>query len=169
MSEKIYPNITAVDEHDEVIGYYQLPEALLLFLIRRISGVLLFNEHGQILLQRRSMTVLSPNCLDFSAAGHVNEGHDYLASAESELFEELGLGDVLLNSVCAPFMIPGYYIGLYSVTVPSATSFTLSADEVSEVLWVSIEELDKMVKINPHEFTEPFVATWLLVRDKIAV
>lgn len=169
MTEKTYPNITAVNEYDEVIGYYQLPDALALFLIRRISAIFILNEHGQILLQRRSAQVLAPNCLDFSAAGHVNEGDDYLATAQKELFEELGLSDMSLKSACDPFMTPGYYIGLYTVTVPSATSFTLCADEVAEVVWVSLEELDQMVQKNPQEFTQPFVASWLLVRDKIAV
>lgn len=169
MSQKTYPNITAVNEHDQVIGYYQLPEALLLGLIRRISGVLVFDEEGRVLLQRRSAQVLSPLCLDFSAAGHVNEGHDYVASAESELFEELGLENIPLRSVCDPFMIPGYYVGLFTTTVPNTTPLALSEDEVAEVLWVSLGELDEMVANNPQEFTGPFVATWLLVRDKIAL
>ena len=89
MTDTVYPNITTVNERDEVVGYFQLFDALEKGLIRRVSCIFVLDEENRVLIQRRSATVLSPNLLDFSAAGHVNEGDDYFAAANAELFEEL--------------------------------------------------------------------------------
>ena len=105
MSERTYPNITAVNDADEVLGYFQLFDVLgRPGFNRRISAVFLVTSNNEVLIQRRSATLgLSPNKLDFSAAGHVNEGDDYLTSAQAELREELGVDGVQLELIIEPF------------------------------------------------------------------
>jgi isopentenyl-diphosphate Delta-isomerase len=167
MSDKVYPKITAVDENDELIGYYQLFDAIALGLRRRVAYVVVLDAKGNILIQRRSAHVLSPNLLDFSAAGHVNEGQDYFTAAQAEVNEELGLQNVLVEPVLPPFETPGFYNALFKVVVPHDCTFTIDPEEVAKVFWVSYEELVEMIARHPQQFTEPFLAIWPHVCDKI--
>jgi isopentenyldiphosphate isomerase len=169
MTEQTYPNITAVNEHDEVVGYLQLFDAIAQGLLRRVSCIFVLDEHGRILIQRRSLTVLHPNLLDFSAAGHVNEGDDYLTAAASELYEELAVKDVVLTLLTAPFPTPSFYNAIYKTVVPKDTEFKINEDEVLKIFWVSLSELEEMIARHPQQFTEPFLAVWPHVRDKIIV
>lgn len=167
MTEKIYPNITAVNENDEVIGYFQLFDAIAKGLTRRIVAIFVLDEEGRLLIQRRAANVLSPNLLDFSAAGHVNEGDDYYRSAQAELFEELGIKEVTLESVLPPFQTPGYFNGVFKTVIGKETRVTANLEEVAKVFWVSLPELEEMIARHPQQFTEPFLAVWSYVRDKI--
>lgn len=163
----MYPNITAVNDKDEVVGYFQLFDAIGQGLRRRISAVFILNSAGHILIQRRSALVLSPNLLDFSAAGHVNEGDDYLSSARSELIEELGIKNVDMELVTEPFKILDMYVSVFKAVAPDDTVISISPEEVSGVHWVSLEELNELIQRHPSQFSEPFLASWPHVCDKI--
>jgi isopentenyldiphosphate isomerase len=167
MSEQTYPNITAVNEHDEVVGYFQLFDAIAQGLIRRVACIFVTDEDDRILIQRRSATVLSPNLLEYSAAGHVNEGHDYLTSAQSELFEELNIKDVELVLIVPPFLTPGYFNGIFKTVISADTVININPEEVASVFWVSFSELEEMIARHPKQFSDPFLAAWPHVRDKI--
>ena len=82
-----------VDESDKIIGYrtrydcHHNKE-----LIHRTIGVVVFNDQGQPLLQKRSKNKdLYPGLYTISASGHVNKGETYLQTAKRELLEELGI------------------------------------------------------------------------------
>ncbi len=164
---KVYPKITVVDDSDTVIGCMQLPEALAKGLNRRISAVVIINEAGRILLQKRASGILSPNTFDFSAGGHVNEGDDYLSAAYTELSEELGIKDAVLELVTPPFRILDMFISVYKAFVLNDISIIVDPEEVSGVLWVSFEELNSMITSDPAQFAKPFIESWPYVRDKI--
>jgi isopentenyldiphosphate isomerase len=167
MSDKVYPNITAVTDEDELIGYFPLFTAIAQGLRRRISAVFVLNTAGHILIQRRAALVLSPNLLDFSAAGHVNEGDDYLSSATSELSEELDITGVTLELVVPAFKALDMYIAVYKTVAPDDTVIRINPEEVAGVHWVSLEELHELIRLHPSQFAEPFLATWPHVCDKI--
>jgi isopentenyldiphosphate isomerase len=167
MPEKVYPNITAVNDRDEVVGYYQLPDVLAQGLLRRISAVFIFNEVGRVLMQRRSALVLSPNLLDFSAAGHVDEGDTYLSAATREVQEELGLSEVEVQLVTPAFRIMDMFTSVYKVVIPTNSPVILNPEEVTSFYWVSVEELETMIDRHPSQFAEPFLAAWPFVCDKI--
>lgn len=169
MPEKVYPNITAVNDKDEVIGYYQLPDVFANSFIRRVSAVFIFNEVGRVLIQRRSALVLSPNALDFSAAGHVDEGDTYLSAARREVHEELGLSDVDVHLVTPPFKILDMFISVFKAVIATNTPVILNSEEVTSFYWVSIEELEAMIDRHPSQFSESFLAAWPHVCDKIKV
>lgn len=169
MSDKVYPNITAVNDEDEVVGYFQLFDAMAQGFRRRISAVFILNTAGHILIQRRSAQVLSPNLLDFSAAGHVNEGDDYLSSARNELVEELGIKNVDMELVTEPFKILDMYVSVFKAVAPDNTVISISPEEVAGVHWVSLEELNELIQRHPSQFSEPFLASWPHVCDKITV
>ncbi len=92
------PKIAIVNDEDQIIGSAEKSDARKQGQIHRIVRVLLYGGKGDILLQKRHPKAQdSPNCWDFSAAGHVDEGEDYKTAANRELEEELGLSNVPLQ------------------------------------------------------------------------
>src|SRR5678815_1541150 len=58
----------------------------------RAVHVLVFDQHGRVFLQKRSMTKdTSPGLWDSSCSGHLDAGEDYDAAAVRELAEEIGI------------------------------------------------------------------------------
>ncbi len=61
-------------------------------LIHRAAYILVFNEQGELFLQKRTATKdLYPSCWDVAAGGVVLAGESYEESAARELVEELGV------------------------------------------------------------------------------
>mgnify|MGYP004702045247 FL=1 len=88
-----------VDENDRVIGV--MPRAQCHgnpSLVHRVAHVLVVNDRGEILLQKRSQCKdIQPGKWDTSVGGHLDPGEDYLAAATREMAEELGLRDLPLT------------------------------------------------------------------------
>ena len=82
-----------VDEHDTVVGQVRRGDAHRNpALLHRSVQIMVFDSAGRLLLQRRSARKdLFPNAYCASASGHVIAGDDYLATAQRELAEELGI------------------------------------------------------------------------------
>src|SRR4051812_21911328 len=81
-----------VNERDEVIGRQTRAEVHRLGLRHRAVHVLVFNQRGEVFLQKRSMKKDTfPGAWDSSASGHLDSGEDYGACAARELGEEIGL------------------------------------------------------------------------------
>lgn len=88
-----------VDEHDRVIGV--MPRAQCHgnpSLVHRVAHVLVVNDRGELLLQKRSQQKdIQPGKWDTSVGGHLDPGEDYLAAAKREMAEELGLSGLPLT------------------------------------------------------------------------
>jgi isopentenyldiphosphate isomerase len=85
-------DIQIVDENDEPIGATSSQEARDKGLYHRIARVILKDENGRILSQRRSATKsLYANLWTDSASGHVDEGESYEVAIKRELLEETGI------------------------------------------------------------------------------
>lgn len=86
-----------VDKNDKVLGYrtrYDCHHNKQL--IHRAVGIVVYNNKGQILVQKRSKNKdLHPNFYTISASGHVSKGQSYKQAALRELKEELGIKSTL--------------------------------------------------------------------------
>ncbi len=82
-----------VDAQDNVIGQVRRGDAHRNpALLHRSVQIMVFDSAGRLLLQRRSSRKdLFPGYYCASASGHVISGDDYLATAQRELTEELGI------------------------------------------------------------------------------
>ena len=84
--------LDVVDEQDRVIGQACRDQVHAQGLKHRAVHIFLFNERGELFVQKRSATKDTfPGCYDSSASGHLDSGEDYDACARRELGEELGL------------------------------------------------------------------------------
>ncbi len=111
-------------------------------LIHRATGVVLFNQKGEVLLQKRSrFKDKHPNLYTISASGHVGKGETALECAKRELFEEIGVRTELkfLKQFIAErstetemdFLYTGKYEG----------PFKINETEVEEVRFVPKNEI----------------------------
>jgi isopentenyldiphosphate isomerase len=152
--------IQIVDEHDQPVGSATRQEAWAKGLYARLVHVVIEDEKGDILLQKRSTTrAIYPGCWTNAATGHVDEGETYEAAALRELQEEIGvgaelepLGTFLLQKQQDDKMI-NQFIGVFRGHVPHDTQLTLDAEEVSEARWFTKEELLEKSTAAPEEFT----------------
>ncbi|MFH0740167.1 MAG: NUDIX domain-containing protein [bacterium] len=170
--------IDIYNQDNELVGLLELKsKAHEKGLWHRASHIWIYNSKGEILLQLRAKTKkLFPNKWDVSAAGHIAAGEDPLATAIRETKEELGLEvcnkDLEFITIYQKEITLGgisnkefYYVYLYKYD-GSPSSLVLQTDEVSEIKFVPIEELEKELKNNPEKFT-PHGDYWFLMIEKI--
>jgi len=164
---KVYNKIVVVDENDVVLGAKYMHDAIKQGMIRRASRVYVFNESGQLLVQKRSAFVLKPLLLDQSAAGHVDAGETYEQAAYRELKEELGIEGKPLELVATSFRTKDFYNAIFSVVVPGDIVINFDPEELAAVVWYDINNLDTDMKLTPEKFTPAFLEAWALLRDKL--
>lgn len=114
-------------------------------LMHRVVHVLVFNEKGEILLQKRSKNKdVALGKWDTSVGGHVNPGEDLISSAIREMNEELGILKDDLKYLYS-------YVHTNSYETEHVTTFgvvhdggvTFNREEIEEVRFWSIEEIKK--------------------------
>lgn len=88
-----------VDESDVVVGTATRSEVHgNPALIHRVAHVLVFNQRGELFLQKRVETKdVQPGKWDTSVGGHVDSGESYEHAARREMAEELSISDVDLD------------------------------------------------------------------------
>ncbi|MBR5827174.1 MAG: NUDIX domain-containing protein [Clostridia bacterium] len=118
-----------------------------------------------LLLQRRSMNKDSyAGCLDASSAGHVEYGSDFLETAIKELEEELGVHadstepELIFeqkvryeNVFHGRRFVDSEYNCIYAIEWNKDTAFRLQTTEVSEVVWMSAEDILASIESNRGE------------------
>lgn len=154
--------ILVVDDNDQPIGEFSKEEVWQKGLRHRIVRIMVEDEQGRVLLQKRSKEVDTfPDCWDHSAAGHVDAGEDYEEAAKRELQEELGISGVILQKV-ALYPTNNIFNGrklnrfnaLYKATVSSSIPLTLQESEVSEAKWFTPNAAKKLVAEQPNNITD---------------
>lgn len=81
-----------VNENNEIIGSDTRANAHANGLLHREVNIWLFNDRGEVILERRSpYKDTCPNLLSMSSGGHVGYGQDYEETAIRELQEETGI------------------------------------------------------------------------------
>jgi isopentenyldiphosphate isomerase len=167
MPEEIFD---VVDKHDQVIGRKSRNEVHRLGLMHRAVHVLVFNNRGQIFLQKRSMKKdRQPGVWDSSASGHVDSGEDYDSCAVRELSEELGFRPAApptrLFKFAASPETDQEHVWVYRCE--GTGPFTLHPDEIERGDWFTPEYVSQWIAEKPEEFATAFVVIWQRVmRDR---
>ncbi|TAK61325.1 NUDIX domain-containing protein [Methylobacter sp.] len=155
--------LSVVDENDCVIDTCARHIIHATGLRHRAVHILVFNEQGQLFLQKRSLKKdLNGGLWDTSAAGHVDAGEDYDVSAGREIEEELGIS--AMHPLQPLFKLPATAaIGMEFIQVYRCIHngpFNLAADEIDEGGWFSVAEIAERIASDDQLLTETFKAIW---------
>ncbi len=150
-----------VDREDRVIG--AAPRATVHGdnLLHRAVHILLFNDAGEVFLQKRSLLKdRHPGVWDSSAAGHVDAGEEYDAAAQRELGEELGVQSRLERVLKLPASerTGQEFIWLYQGRQNGP--FKLARSEIDYGNFFSTELVKAWLKSRPQDFAPGFVECW---------
>ena len=146
-----------VDSENRVIGQATRGEVHGKGLLHRSVHILVFNSKGELFLQKRAMSKdESPGYWDSSAAGHLNAGEEYRASANRELMEELGISGDLQFFMKFTASKETYWEHVESYLCTSDHKITINPLEISEGRFWLISDLKECVHKNPGQFTSTF-------------
>ncbi|SDE56818.1 isopentenyl-diphosphate Delta-isomerase [Riemerella columbipharyngis] len=168
-------SVVLVNEDDTVIGTMEKMKAHRLGLLHRAFSIFLFDKQGNMLLQKRAREKYhSPNLWTNAVCSHPRENETYKDAAIRRLREELGIETLLTERFHFIYKaevdgglweheLDYVFTGIYN------GEFQLNPKEVSEVRYISMENLDKELKDHPEHFTEWFKIILGKSRDKINV
>ena len=145
-----------VDENDVIIGQktrYECHHDQTI--IHRTIGIVIYDVHGRILLQKRSKTKdMEPGKWGISCAGHVGSKQTYEQAALRELKEELGI-ETELTFVCKILAKQSQETEMASLyTSRSEGPFVLNSREADDLLFIDPSDLKKRVDSHEIELTE---------------
>lgn len=148
-----------VDENDRVVGQATRSEAHARKLRHRAVHVLIFNEAGEVFLQKRAASKDTwPGAWDSSCSGHVDSGEDYLRAAYRELEEELGYKperELELLFQLFPCEETGQeFVNVYRVR--GSGPFRLNHEEIEIGEWMNVPNLLERVQFTPRRFSSAF-------------
>ncbi len=160
MSEEIFD---VVNEHDEVIDRKPRSEVHARGLWHRAVHVLVFNERGEVFLQKRSMQKDTAKGLwDSSTSGHLDSGEDYDTCAVRELREEIGLKVTQtpprLFKVDACRETGWEFCWVYRCEAEGP--FQLHPEEIERGEWFAPEEVARWMADRPQEFASALRFIW---------
>lgn len=154
--------VVLVNPQDEIIGLMEKQQAHVNGLLHRAFSVFLFNTSGEMLLQKRaSGKYHSPNQWTNAVCSHPRIDESYIEGAKRRLKEELGIETDITEKFHFLYKagvgqdlweheLDHVFVGNYE------GDFNLDENEVSEVRYISLENLDKELNENPENFTEWF-------------
>ena len=155
-------NVVLVSENDEVLGLMEKMQAHQNGILHRAFSVFLFNTNGEMLLQKRAAGKYhSPNQWTNACCSHPKSGETYLDGAKRRVFEELGIETNLEEKFHFIYKADvGQNLWEHELdhvfTGNFEGEFHLNPEEVSEVRYISMDNLEKEMKNNPENFTEWF-------------
>ena len=130
------------------------------YLLHGVVHLLVFNNDGELLLQKRSRTKdIQPGKWDTSVGGHVEKGETVDEALVREMEEELGIVGVGYQKLYT-------YIHESDIEREFVTTFRCFWDgpvvfppaEIDEVAWVSFERIESL--IGTGELTPNFEHEW---------
>jgi len=154
--------VVLVDPEDQVTGMMEKQQAHINGLLHRAFSVFLFNNKGEMLLQKRaSGKYHSPLKWTNAVCSHPRMEETYLEGAKRRVKEELGIKTDLSEKFSFIYKadvgnglweheLDHVFVGTFE------DEFHLNKEEVEEVRYVSIEDLDREMSENPENFTEWF-------------
>jgi len=137
-----------VDEKDHVVGKALRSECHgNPSLVHRVVHVLLVDEQGRILLQKRSPAKdIQPGKWDTSVGGHLNIGEDYETAVCREMKEELGIEGRDLSFLYAyPLRNPVESENVRTYLCRYGGKIAFDPVEITEVRFWNMEEIEKSI------------------------
>jgi isopentenyl-diphosphate Delta-isomerase len=148
--------VDVVDGNDHTIGTAPRSEVHRSGAWHRGIHILIFNQRGNLLLQRRSAKKdKAPGSIDLSVSEHSRAGESFVQAANRGLREELGVGNLRLEQVLKFRMVYGPGDNMISVLFRADYSGEIHSDgaEVDEVFPMPIADLPLLLKKQGDKLT----------------
>ena len=136
--------------------------------MHRSAHLLVFDEQGRVLLQKRSIEKDTfPERWDSSVSGHVDSGEHYDECIVREAKEEIGLDleevPEKLFKVEACQQTAQEFTWVYRTI--SRGPFTVNVKEISEIRWNASEEVSRLLDSEPEKFSPAFALVWRTLEE----
>ncbi len=154
-----------VDGHDRVTGQTSRFTVHGQNLRHRAVHIFVFNALGDLFLQKRSRWKdKHPGQWDSSAAGHVNAGDNYAATAPRELREELGVEAAVEEIAALPASAgTGWeFVCLYRARHDGP--FRLPPAEIESGAFFTLAQIERWIAARPQDFAPGFLECWRVFR-----
>ncbi|PAW72356.1 MAG: NUDIX hydrolase [Pedosphaera sp. Tous-C6FEB] len=160
MTEEIFD---VVDDRDRIISRQTRREVHLRGLKHRAVHVLVFNQRGELFLQKRSFKKDTfPGAWDSSASGHLDAGENYDTCAVRELREEIGL--VVPRCPKRQFKIDACeetgreFVWVYRCDANGP--FRLNQEELECGAFFKPDHINRWMAERPRDFADAFRLVW---------
>jgi len=154
--------VILVDEQDKPIGAMGKLEVHQKGLLHRAFSVFIFNDQGEVLLQRRALDKYhSAGLWTNTCCSHPLPNENTLSAANRRLKEEMGMATELKHKTSFIYKTPfdnqltehefdHVFVG-YTNDNP-----VINKEEVDSFKWVGLDSLKKEIKTSPELFTSWF-------------
>ena len=158
----IEDKVILVDNNDNQIGLMPKLEAHEKGVLHRAFSVFIFNNHGELMLQRRALTKYhSPGLWTNTCCSHQRDGESNISSGKRRLKEEMGFDTELFEKTSFIYKAK-FDNGLIEhefdhVLVGSYNhSPIINSIEVDSWKWMSLENIKKDINDHPDKYTAWF-------------
>ena len=157
-----------VDEDDRVTGTELRSVVHAKNLLHRAVHILVFNEAGELFLQKRSAWKdREPSKWDSSAAGHLEPGESYAVGAARETEEELGIRCELkpLGKIRACSNTGQEFVEVF--TARHGGPFVLPPSEIEDAMFFPTPLVGQWLAARPQDFAPGFWEVWKLAQNSL--
>ena len=158
----IEDNVILVDVHDNQIGLMPKLEAHEKGVLHRAFSVFIFNNKGELMLQRRALSKYhSPGLWTNTCCSHQRDGESNILAAKRRLNEEMGFVTELIEKTSFIYKanfdnglteheLDHIIVGEYN------HSPVINCSEVDTWKWMSMEDIRNNINDQPHNYTAWF-------------
>ena len=155
-------NVVLVDINNNKLGLMPKMEAHIKGILHRAFSVIIFNNNGDIILQKRARTKYhTPGLWSNTCCSHQRDNEDNITAGKRRLYEEMGFTTQLQNFDSFIYKVSfsngliehefdHILTGIYN-GIPN-----LNKKEVDQWKWVSIDYLYHDINNNPDNYTAWF-------------
>jgi isopentenyl-diphosphate delta-isomerase len=172
-------NVILVNTKDQQVGIMEKLEAHKQGLLHRAFSVFIFNDEGEMLLQRRAAGKYHSSLLWSNACcSHPLPGEDTAVAAQRRLIEEMGFNTPVekvldfiytadVGNELVEYEFDHVFVGYYNGDI------LINKSEVAEYAFSSLQDIKKDIDQNPANYTAWFrllfqqVETWWLENNQV--
>ncbi len=169
--------LVLVDEQDNVIGTEEKLVVHQLGMLHRAFSIFIFRkQHNnlQVLLQKRQVNKYHSGGLwTNSCCGHPRINEEIIIAGQRRLKEELGIDLELkylesfiyknkFDNLLVEYELDHILIGVYK-----QNQFNLDPNEVEEIQWINVSELEHKLLDSPKKFTIWLPLAWEIVKNNL--
>ncbi len=155
--------VILVDQHDRATGKMEKMEAHHKGILHRAFSVFIFNSRSEMLLQQRALGKYhSAGLWTNACCSHPRPGEDTATAAQRRLKEELGISATIYPAFTFQYEtsfenglteneIDHVFTGIYDGDI------AYNKEEVMEICFKSIEEIEGEIQDHPEKYTAWFL------------